>query len=273
MITSIAGALFIASLILSLVGATGLRNHRARKGGAVGRLAPEGGRDSSGLDRLVMRAGRGGQMTAGSVITARFFGACLFPLIGLPVAGWLPGRTGMATVAGLAVLGFLLPNLILERAARRRSERIAREAPDALDLLSVQLGAGRSVGSAMEDFARSGKGPLAVEMGVAASEMARGIPQSVALGRLRERTACREVSTFCASVDRSRRLGSPLAVELRRQASTARIEQGRNVAERAARAAPKIQLVIALVLVPAAMLLVVAALVANSDRLIGFAFG
>jgi uncharacterized protein involved in exopolysaccharide biosynthesis len=45
------------------------------------------------------------------------------------------------------------------------------------------------------------------------------------------------------------------------------------VVERAARAAPKIQLVIALVLVPAVMLLVVAALVANSDRLIGFAFG
>ena len=41
----------------------------------------------------------------------------------------------------------------------------------------------------------------------------------------------------------------------------------------AARAAPKIQLVIALVLVPAVLLLVVAVLVANADRLIGAAFG
>jgi tight adherence protein C len=272
-ITSIAPVVFSFSLALSLVGAIGLMTRRKRARPETAPLTPGRGRDVAGLDRLLIRAGRGGQMTARSVVTARVVGAIAFPLIGLPIAGWLPGRTGMAAVAGLAVLGFLLPNMVLERAARRRSERIAREAPDALDLLSVQLGAGRSVGSAMEDFARSGRGPLAAEMGVAASEMARGMPQAVALGRLRERAACREVSTFCASVNRSRRLGSPLAVELRRQASTARIEQGRTVAERAARAAPKIQLVIALVLVPAVMLLVAAALVANSDRLIGFAFG
>jgi tight adherence protein C len=72
-------------------------------------------------------------------------------------------------------------------------------------------------------------------------------------------------------MDRSRRLGSPLADQLQRQAGSLRRDQGRLVAEHAARAAPKIQLVVALVLVPSVLLMIVAGLVANADRLlVGF---
>ena len=47
-----------------------------------------------------------------------------------------------------------------------------------------------------------------------------------------------------------------------------RRDQRRRVEESAARAAPKIQLVVALVLVPSVLSMIVAALVANSDALL-----
>jgi tight adherence protein C len=47
-----------------------------------------------------------------------------------------------------------------------------------------------------------------------------------------------------------------------------RRDQRRLVEERAARAAPKIQLVVALVLVPSVLLMIAAALIANGDRLL-----
>ena len=76
------------------------------------------------------------------------------------------------------------------------------------------------------------------------------------------------IATLCAAIERSRRYGSPLADQLRRQATVLRRDQRRTVEERAARAAPKIQLVVALVLVPSVLLMIVAALVANADVLL-----
>jgi tight adherence protein C len=77
------------------------------------------------------------------------------------------------------------------------------------------------------------------------------------------------MATLCASIERSRRLGSPLADQLRRQATGLRRDRRRAVEERAARAAPKIQLVVALVLVPSVLLTIAAALLANADLLLG----
>jgi tight adherence protein C len=69
---------------------------------------------------------------------------------------------------------------------------------------------------------------------------------------------------LCAAIERSRRYGSPLADLLRRQSGALRRDQRRLVEEHAARAAPKIQLVVALVLVPSVLLMIAAALIANA---------
>ncbi len=63
-----------------------------------------------------------------------------------------------------------------------------------------------------------------------------------------------------AALDRSRRHGAPLADTLAAQARDARFALARSAREEAARAGPKIQLVVALLLVPSVLLLVAAAL-------------
>ena len=74
--------------------------------------------------------------------------------------------------------------------------------------------------------------------------------------------------SLVATIERSRRFGSPLAEQLRRQAGALRRDSRRAVEERAARAAPKIQLVVALVLVPSVLLMIAAGLIANAGTLL-----
>jgi tight adherence protein C len=168
----------------------------------------------------------------------------------------------------LPAAGFVAPDALLERRARQRHRQLLIALPDALDLLAIGSAAGRSPAAGFAEIARAGNGPLAEELWILIAELECGQPLSAALAALRQRVPGSEVATLCASIERSRRLGSPLADQLRRQASSLRRDQRRAVEERAARAAPKIQLVIALVLVPSVLLMIAAALIANADVLL-----
>jgi tight adherence protein C len=77
-----------------------------------------------------------------------------------------------------------------------------------------------------------------------------------------ERAPLAEVQALVAALERARRHGVPLADTLQAQARDARFALARHAREEAARAGPKIQLVVALLLVPSVLLLVAAALLA-----------
>jgi tight adherence protein C len=179
-----------------------------------------------------------------------------------------PGRLGWLVALGLPAAGFVVPDALRARRERRRLRRLVAALPDALDLLAVGTTAGRSPAAGFAEIARSGTGPLAEELRATVAELECGRPLGEALAGLRERVPGSEVATFCASIERSRRFGSPLADQLRHQSSALRRQQRRAVEERAARAAPKIQLVVALVLVPSVLLMIAAGLIANADVLL-----
>jgi tight adherence protein C len=227
---------------------------------------------SLGLPERIRRAGREQELTPRSLLVAKALtavtGLCLGVIIGAP----LPGRLEPVVLTGMVLFGFLLPDLSLERAARRRHRSMVAALPDALDLLAVSVATGRTVGAGMAELGEAGRGPLSREFARTGGDMAWGAGQQAALDQLRRRVGGSEIASFCATLERSRKLGSPLADQLRRQASTLRQDQRRLIEEQAARAAPKIQLVIALVLVPSVLLLMVAALIANGDALLGVGY-
>ena len=110
-----------------------------------------------------------------------------------------------------------------------------------------------------------------MELAIVVSDIEAGVVQRDAIEAFRDRVPGAEVGAFAAALARSRRYGSPLADQLHEQATALRRDARRRIEERAARAAPKIQLVIALVLVPSVLLMILAAIVAHSDRLFGLA--
>jgi len=191
-----------------------------------------------------------------------------FRIVALVAAPAAPGRIALLVAVGLPAAGFVLPDALREREARRRHRRLVASLPDALDLLAIGSAAGRSPGAGFAEIARAGSGPLADELRITMAELGCGQPLADALAGLRKRVPGTEIASLCASIERSRRLGSPLADQLRRQAAALRGDQRRAVEERAARAAPKIQLVVALILVPSVLLMIAAALIANADVLL-----
>jgi tight adherence protein C len=232
---------------------------RGRSAGAALRL---------GLPERLRRSGLESRLPLAAVLVAKLAGTACGGLAALAAAPAAPGRMSILIAIAMPAAGFVVPDALLERRARRRQRRLVAALPDALDWLAVSASSGRGPAAGFEQLARAGDGPLAEELRTTVAELGCGAPLGTALRSLRARVPGSELATLVASVERSRRFGSPLADQLRRQASALRRDSRRAVEERAARAAPKIQLVVALVLVPSVLLMIAAGLIANAGTLL-----
>ena len=199
-------------------------------------------------------------LTAPDVMALKGAAALAGLLAAVPLVTALPGRLGFAMLLCAPAAGFLAPDVALARRARRRAERMSHELADVLDLLRVAVQAGLPVGRALAEVGRRCSGPLAAELRGAAARIELGARRTDALDELVARCPIAAAGTLAAAVARADRHGAALAPALEALATEARAEQARRLRDQAARAAPKIQLVVALVLVPAVMLLVAAVL-------------
>ncbi len=269
------GAGVLAGLAV-LLGFGAVRELLAGRAGAAGISLPFGlgGRGAGaalrlGLPERLRRSGLEARFPLPAVLVAKLAGMACGGLAAMAAAPVAPGKTSLLVAIAMPAAGFVVPDALLEREARRRQRRLVSALPDALDLLAVSAGSGRGPAAGLEQLARAGEGPLAEELRLTVAELSCGMPLGAALRSLRARVPGSELATLVAAIERSRRFGSPLAEQLRRQASALRRDGRRAVEERAARAAPKIQLVVALVLVPSVLLMIAAALIANAGTLLG----
>jgi tight adherence protein C len=146
------------------------------------------------------------------------------------------------------------------RRTRGRAAAVERELADVLDLLRVAIGAGLSPLRAAGEVGRRHPGVLAGELRRVAARRSLGLPVAEVLAELERRTPGEGIPALCAALRRADRHGAPLAGALSAQARDARSRAAASTTEAAARAAPRIQLVVALLLVPSVLALVAAAL-------------
>jgi tight adherence protein C len=212
------------------------------------------------LAARVEAAGRPAGLGVREVMAAKVVAALLGGLAALPLAVLAPGRLGLAAAPVAPVAGFLAPDLWLGRLAAERARRVRRELPALLDILRVTVEAGGSLAWALGAVGERADGVLAREWRAVAREVALGVSLAEALDALATRLPQTEIRTLVAALHRAGRHGSPLADTLAAQARQARFALARRIREDAARAGPKIQLVVALLLVPSVLLLVAAAL-------------
>jgi tight adherence protein C len=180
----------------------------------------------------------------------------------LTAAAVAPGRLGPLVLVAGPALGFFAPDLVLRRLARQRAETMALELADVAELLRVAVDAGLTPMRALAEVGRRHSGLLAAELRAVAARVALGVPREEVLERLAARAPVAGVHALVAALGRAERHGAPLGPVLGALAAEARGERARRVRDRAARAAPKIQLVVALLLVPAVLLMVAASLAA-----------
>jgi tight adherence protein C len=212
------------------------------------------------LAARIEAAGRPAGLGVRELTAAKLAGAVLAGVSGAAAGSLAPGRLGFVLTLAAPVAGFLAPDLWLRRLASERARLVRRELPGLLDLLRVTVEAGSSLGDALRSVGERAAGPLAAELRATGREAALGVPLADALEGLCRRVPLPEVRALAAALERARRHGAPLAETLTAQARDARFALARRIREEAARAGPKIQLVVALLLVPSVLLLVAAAL-------------
>ena len=227
---------------------------------ALGRRAARGPAPG-GLEARIEAAGRPGGLGPREVMAAKAAAAAAAGVAGAALSVLAPGRLGIALLLLLPVAGFLTPDVWLARRANRRARAVRRELPALLDLLRVTVGAGASLTAALSEVGERAGGPLAAEWRAVGREASLGVPLSDALEGMGRRLPQPEVIAVIAALERARRHGAPLEATLARQSQDCRLALRRAVQEEAAKAGPKIQLVVALLLVPSVLLLVAAALV------------
>jgi tight adherence protein C len=222
---------------------------------------PRNGMPLAELERRLAEAGRPGALSARDLLAAKTGAALVAAAGGLTLGTVVPGRLGLLVALAAPLAGFFAPDLWLARRRRERIAAVRRDLPALLDLLRVSVEAGVSLPEGLAQVARRSRAPLARIWGGLAAQVAVGVPLASALEAHRRELPIAEVEAFTGALMRATRHGAPLSGTLAAQAREARFARRRRIQEGAARAGPKMQLVVALLLVPSVMLLVAAALV------------
>lgn len=182
------------------------------------------------------------------------FGALAMVLRGQPLLALLMVAFGLFWVE----VGILA-------AIRQRKDRIERTLPDFLDVLAVVVSAGLGFREALERVAESYEGPWADELRITLRQMDMGVGRRQAFDELRRRNDSEQVAQFVTALQQGEELGAPITETLIQIANDMRRTDAQNARRRAAKAVPKATLTITSVMVPATMILLIAAFVFGAD--------
>ena len=218
----------------------------------------------------VVRAGLDGTVTHTDVAAARLVLASA-PLIVLPLTLVHPAFAAVAALLG--ALGWSTPGIIIGRMARERRRAIVVQLPDVLDLLGVCVESGMALDPALRTVAARLEGPLGEELDRVIADLATGATRPSAYRDLGRRVGAPEVDGVMASLITADALGTPLTRGLKEQAVSLRSVTAQRARDRAAQAAPKMQLVVAMLMVPAVLILVVTVMGLELARQIGPVLG
>jgi tight adherence protein C len=213
------------------------------------------------LEARLAAAGLASRLRPADAMAMKAGGGAAAVLASAPIVATLPLRLMLLGLTIAAAGGFLALDVHLVRRGRRRARQARIELADVLDLLRVAVAAGLPTGRALAEVGRHRGGLVAAELRALAERLTLGVPRAAALAELRSALPVPALATLVAAIDRADRHGASLAPALSALAEEARADRARALRDQAARAAPRIQLAIALLLVPAVLLLVAAGLV------------
>ena len=180
--------------------------------------------------------------TIDRVTSMKFIGFVVGLVLSLIIALLFGMGLGLMLVfcIGLAVAGYMGPNMYLYQKGYDRTNAMQRAMPDALDLLTISVESGLGFDAALSQVARNTDGPLAQEFARVLQEMQIGMGRGAALRALGDRTHVDEVKGFVSAMVQADALGIPIAQVLRVQSREIRTKRRQRAEEAAQKVAVKI---------------------------------
>lgn len=186
-------------------------------------------------------AGLGASIDPSLLLASRF--VLMFVLGGLFAFLFTIGFANMSIVVKVilvvvgSVVGFFLPQLLVQAKIDRRQQDIVKALPDALDLLTVCVEAGLGFDAAMGKVAEKWETDLSLEFARVNREIQLGKSRREALRAMADRLGVADLTSFIAAVIQTEQLGVSLSKVLRIQSDQMRVRR-RQRAEQAAHKAP-----------------------------------
>ena len=212
----------------------------------------------------LLAAGVRGHGHLAALVTAKVCAAVVFvPLCWLLVqwrqffVGAVPVR--VVLLAGAAVLGWRMPDVVLSRLAAWRRDRLENGIPDALDLLVICAEAGLSIDHAIEQVGRilrSSNTVVAEEFAITAAEMRISAVRDLAFDNLAQRAGIASLRGIVAALNQSIRFGTPLSSSLRTVAAEMRTERLVRFEQRAARLPVLLTIPLMMFILPSLMIVI-----------------
>ena len=142
-----------------------------------------------------------------------FFNLKLILIIVLCIAGFIGFGKMPLWLLGLCLLiGYAVPEMILNRKIAQRRYSIARLLPETIDLLGLCVEAGLDFVMAVKwIIEKTPMNPLLEEMAFVLEEIKWGKPRSQALRDMSHRLGISEVSSFVQTLVLAERMGTPVA--------------------------------------------------------------
>src|SRR5215203_1188492 len=222
------------------------------------RLTPSGQVEK--IRRRLDAAGSPANWDVERVLAFKVIGALLGVLVAIAFSPILltfsvPFAIGIGLV--LVVAGFFAPEMVLYQKAYNRADRMRKELPDALDLLTISVEAGLAFDAAMAQVARQTEGPLAEEFFRVLQEMQIGMGRIDAFKAMAERTDVDDIRTFVTAMVQADAFGIPIANVLRVQAKEMRLKRSQRAEEAAQKVPVKILFPLIFCILPALFVVVI----------------
>jgi tight adherence protein C len=147
--------------------------------------------------------------------------------------------------------------MVLYQMAYNRADRMRKELPDALDLLTISVEAGLAFDAAMSQVARQTEGPLAEEFFRVLQEMQIGMGRIDAFKAMAERTDVDDIRTFVTALVQADAFGIPIANVLRIQAKEMRLKRSQRAEEQAQKVPVKILFPLIFCILPTLFIVVI----------------
>jgi tight adherence protein C len=221
------------------------------------RRATRLGRRISGADtaerirRKLDLAGNPAGWTVDRVLSGKVIGAVAGLIGGLVFQLMLGSPTVKIVIVVVGVVvGFFAPNLYLYQKAHERADRLQRDLPDAIDLLTISVESGLGFDAALQQVARNTEGPLAEELSRVMREMQIGQGRADALRAMGERTNVGDLRTFVGAMVQADAFGIPVAQVLRVQSAEMRVKRRQRAEEKAQQVPVKITIPLIFCILP-----------------------